>query len=244
MPISELIGSDDNKVIGAYASTSRPRTTIIRDDNARQHSKNFVQIQRMGNPLVNELIIATSDKDHWGASKPANEAEFLNYYCTSALASALNTVFKTTFPTANRNDLANALLRYGDQPIKNICTSRPKEGLAELLRIDLAVAPIAPADQKRLGPMAHDASGKATPDPAGWPNGRRPNDDVTDIALRLVAGALINPATPMLGDGVNFNIGANGDNITGNGIATEFPFLPTPHNGRDRRHIDAGEVLP
>ena len=240
VPISELTGSN-NRVIGAYASTSRPRTTIIREKNTRENSSDFVQVARMANPLVNELIIATSDKDRWNAAIPADEAQFLNYYCSSALATALNTVFSASFPTANRNDLANALLRYGDQPIQNICGGTDQR-LAELLRVDLNVAPTAPENQKRLGPLAHDAAGTSTPDAAGWPNGRRPNDDVTDIALRLVAGALINPATPMLGDGVNFNIGAGGSTITANGISTEFPFLPTPHDGRDRRHIDPGET--
>ena len=79
-------------------------------------------------------------------------------------------------------------------------------------------------------------------DPAGFPNGRRPNDDVTDIALRVVAGALLGPV-PALGDGVNFNIGAPGTGITANGIATDFPFLPTPFDGRNRRHIDCGETV-
>jgi hypothetical protein len=91
-------------------------------------------------------------------------------------------------------------------------------------------------------------------DPAGWPNGRRPNDDVTDIALRVVSGVLLGVAVPNLGDGVNFNVGAPGAgtadgpgygtvpgnrlDVTANGIAGEFPFLPTPHDGRNRRHID------
>ncbi len=79
-------------------------------------------------------------------------------------------------------------------------------------------------------------------DPAGWPNGRRPNDDVTDIASRVVAGALLGPV-PALGDGVNFNIGAVGSNITAGGLYTQFPYLPTPHDGRNRRHIDCGEPL-
>jgi len=91
--------------------------------------------------------------------------------------------------------------------------------------------------------LAHDDAGDSTPDPAGWPNGRRPNDDVTDIALRVVAGALLGPV-PFLGDGVNFNIGVPGTNVTGNGIYTVFPFLPTPNDGRNRRHIDPGEAFP
>ncbi|MDR4468545.1 MAG: DUF4331 domain-containing protein, partial [Nitrospira sp.] len=81
------------------------------------------------------------------------------------------------------------------------------------------------------------------PDKAGWPNGRRPNDDVTDVALRVVGGVLTNPAVPNLGDGVNFNVGSVGSKKTANGIATEFPFLPTPFDGRDRRHIDPKEAF-
>jgi hypothetical protein len=240
VPIGELTNGK-NKVLGAYASTSRPRSTVVRGKGYREHSKEYVQVARMANPLVNELIIATSDKDRWNATSAENEVQFLKYYCSSALAGAMNAVFRTSFPTANRNDLANTLLRYGDKPVKNICRGTDRR-LAELLRVDLSVAPTAPEDQKRLGPLAHDASGTATPDAAGWPNGRRPNDDVTDVALRVVAGALIIPATPMLGDGVNFNNGAVGHGVTDNGIALEFPFLPTPYDGRDSRHLDVGET--
>jgi hypothetical protein len=93
-------------------------------------------------------------------------------------------------------------------------------------------------------------------DPAGWPNGRRPNDDVTDIAIRVVGGP--NFAAALAGDGVNFldeapgagtadgpgygTIPGNRLDVTSNGIAAEFPFLPTPHDGRNRRHIDCGEL--
>jgi hypothetical protein len=106
----------------------------------------------------------------------------------------------------------------------------------------LNVPPTPAASQKRLGPFAHDASGNPTPDKAGFPNGRRPNDDVVDIVLRIAAGILTSPSSVQnLGDGVNFNVGALGSNVTSNGISTVFPFLPTPHDGRDRRHIDSGE---
>jgi hypothetical protein len=116
--------------------------------------------------------------------------------------------------------------------------------LADFVRVDLNVPPTPPANQKRLGPLAHDENGTPTPDKAGFPNGRRPNDDVTDLALRVVAGALIpNTSVPNLGDGVNFNIAAPGSNKSANGISIVFPFLPTPFDGRDRRHIDPGEPL-
>ena len=70
----------------------------------------------MGNPLVNELIIATNMKDKWNATDAEDENDFVPFYCNSALATALNTVFSTGFPTANREDLVNALLRYAPGP--------------------------------------------------------------------------------------------------------------------------------
>src|SRR5258707_12629390 len=106
---------------------------------------------------------------------------------------------------------------------------------SELLRLELTAAPTAPESQKRLGAAL-------TPDKAGWPNGRRPNDDVTDIAIRVVGGT--NYITNKAGDGVNFAVGSPGlvgTDITSNGIAKNFPFLPTPFDGKNRRHIDCNE---
>ncbi|MBI1822112.1 MAG: DUF4331 domain-containing protein [Nitrospirae bacterium] len=240
LPITEIQGTINgavNKVIGAYASTSRPKVTVIRQKNTRQNSARYVQVSRMGNPLVNELIIATKDKDNWNAVYAEDERQFLDYYCNSSLATALNLVFSTSFPTTHRNDLANTLLRYTPYGT-NLCgtiTTEDEEPLADLLRLDMGVAPVPAADQHRLGILAHDVSGVSTPDYGAWPNGRRPNDDVTDIALRVVGGALTNPSTPGLGDGVNYNSGANGvvgTDVTANGISLNFPFLSTPFSGR------------
>lgn len=262
VPISSLT-SDPDAVIGAYASTSRPRITrrsgapfqvIPRAPNPRTlpdlvtAQGELVQVSRLANPLVNEVIIGTPMKDRWNASDPVDESFFLDFYKTSRLALAINTVFDTSFPTSNRSDLVNALLKYPGEPQTGSCSK--DSPCAELLRLNLAVPPTPPASQQRLGVLAGDM--------AGWPNGRRPNDDVTDIALRLVAGALLGPV-PALGDGVNFNIDAPGAgrsdgpgygtipgnhlDVTPNGIAVEFPYLPTPHDGRDRRHVDCGEPL-
>jgi hypothetical protein len=103
------------------------------------------------------------------------------------------------------------------------------------LRLDLRVPPAAPELQSRLGAAL-------SADMAGYPNGRRPNDDVTDIVVRVVGGT--NYINARIGDGVNFLAGAPGlvgVDITANGIARNFPFLPTPYDGRNRRHIDCGE---
>lgn len=238
----DSVTANTNGVIGAYVSTARQKVRVFtRDMNANAgHGADsnvsagpWVQVSRMANPLVNELIIGTDTKDRWNATDPRDEAQFLNFYLNSRLATAMNIRFGTSFPTTNRMDLVNALLKYPSQPQTGTCGQRD---CAELLRLNLAVAPTPPAQQHRLGVLAGDN--------AGWPNGRRPNDDVTDIALRVVAGFLLNPAgTPRLGDGVNFNIGAEGSNLTANGIYTVFPYLPTPHDGRNRRHIDCGEPL-
>jgi hypothetical protein len=240
IPISDLMDPNGNKVIGAYASTSRPKVSVIKKDGNKESSSRFVQVARMGNPLVNELIIPTDTKDRWNATDAEEEAEFIQFYCNPAVTTALNVVFGTNFQTTNREDLINALLRYNPGP--PLCGGgKTNETLADFVRVDLNVPPTAPASQKRLGPFAHDENGNATPDKAGFPNGRRPNDDTTDVVLRVVAGILTNPSVPSLGDGVNFNIGSVGGSKTSNGIATAFPFLPTPHDGRDRRHIDSGE---
>jgi hypothetical protein len=243
IPISDVVGPNGNKVIGAYGSTSRPKVTVIRNNGNRENSSRSVQVSRMGNPLVNELIIAKNTQDLWNASDAEEEADFTQFYCNPGVVTAINTVFGTNFPTTNREDLVNALLRYSPGP--PVCgLGKVNEPLAEFLRVDLNVPPTPAASQKRLGPFAHDASGNPTPDKAGFPNGRRPNDDVVDIVLRVAAGILTNPfSVPNLGDGVNFNVGALGSNVTSNGISTVFPFLPTPHDGRDRRHIDSGEPV-
>ncbi|MEO9163863.1 MAG: DUF4331 domain-containing protein [Casimicrobiaceae bacterium] len=235
VPISTLT-SNPNAVIGAYASTARQKVRVIKDqgENDNHDAGRWVQVSRMANPLVNELLIGTDKKDKWNASDPSDEAQFVNFYLNSRLATAINLRFGTNIPTTNRTDLVNALLKYPSQPQTGTCA---RNDCSELLRLNLAVAPTPPASQKRLSVLAGDM--------AGWPNGRRPNDDVTDIALRVVAGKLI--GTPegnlALGDGVNFNIGAEGSNLTANGIYTVFPYLPTPHDGRNRRHIDCGEPL-
>src|SRR5262249_37705919 len=211
-------------VVGMYASTSR------------RFDRQFFQVSRMANPLVNELIIGTGSKDAWNTQDPKDESVFLDFYRNPRLAAVLHLAFGIPVPVTPRNDLVAVLLKYAGQDPSGCSASNP---CSELLRVDLRVPPT-PADaQKRLTVLAHDAAGAPTPDPAGWPNGRRPNDDVTDIAIRVVAGVLVPGATSgfphtRLGDGVNFNSGVipGTPNVTANGIATKFPFLPTPIAGR------------
>ncbi|MDO9106413.1 MAG: DUF4331 domain-containing protein [Methylovulum sp.] len=229
VPIAEVTSTPD-AVIGMYASTNRYATTTLNGNGSVTSGGSLVQVSRMGNPLINELVIGTGDKDLWNAMAPIQESAFLDYYLNPRLTGVINLAFGTSFPVTGRTDLVAALLKYPGQKA-DACTA--KNPCSELLRLNVGVAPTAPESQKRLTVLAGDA--------AGFPNGRRPNDDVTDVGLRVLAGALLGPV-PNLGDGVNFNIGAEGGDLTDNGIYKVFPFLPKAHDGRNRRHIDCGET--
>jgi hypothetical protein len=236
---SKPAAATKNPVIGVYANTARQKVRGFGEDDARKNDDgSWVQVSRMANPLVNELIITTPFKDGWNAAEPENEANFQDFYRNPVVATELNLVFHVAIvpidgsPANNRTDLMSLLLKYPGQALNGTNCGRP---CAELLRLDLRAPPTAPESQSRLGSVLGG-------DPAGFPNGRRPNDDVTDIVVRVVGGK--NYIANRIGDGVNFLEGAPGTvgvDITANGIARNFPFLPTPYDGKNRRHIDCGE---
>jgi uncharacterized protein DUF4331 len=248
VPITRITGdgkpaaTSANPVIGMYASTARQKVRVLPQPGAATLNNGpWVQVSRMANPLVNELIINTPAKDAWNAAEPENEAQFQAFYTNPVIATALELVYGVPVvpingsPKSNRTDLMGILLKYPGQALAGSNCNIP---CAELLRLDLRVPPTAPENQSRLGAAL-------SADAAGWPNGRRPNDDVTDIAIRVVGGT--NYIANKAGDGVNFLAGAPGVvgvDITANGIAKNFPFLPTPYDGKNRRHVDCDETGP
>jgi Domain of unknown function (DUF4331) len=219
-----------NPVIGVYANTARRQVKVLGQPGEPADEEGpYVQVSRMANPLVNELIITTPFKDEWNASKPEDEANFQAFYQNPVVATELNLVFGVPIvpidgsPANDRTDLIGLLLKYPHQALNGSNCGQP---CAELLRLDLSVPPTAPEHQSRLGAAL-------SADKAGYPNGRRPNDDVTDITVRVVGGN--NYIANRIGDGVNFLAGAPGVvgvDITQNGIARNFPFLPTPYDGK------------
>lgn len=215
--------------IGVWGATSRPRLTVRRAPLPEQSSGGWSQIQRMGNPLINELLVGTGFKDRFSMDQPANDAQFASFFLDPALARILNaaTGGGLTIPTPPRTDLL-PLVTYAP-PIAAAGT--PSGPVADLLRLNTGVAPTVPggAGFSRLGLLGGDA--------AGYPNGRRLEDDVVDISLRAVAGVL-NPAfniapNNQLGDGVNVNDAP---------YRNTFPYLADSPSGRDRRHLDPGEA--
>jgi len=212
--------------IGVWCSTSRPRVTVRQSPFPLQSSGAFRQVQRMGNPLINELLVGTGSKDRFSVDEPKNDSQFASFFLDPLLARVLNaaTGGAVAIPAPPRTDLL-PLVTYAP-PIAAAGT--PAGPVADLLRLNTGVAPTAVASASRLGLLGGDG--------AGYPNGRRVFDDVTDISLRAVTGVL-NPAFNVapnnrLGDGVNVNDAP---------YRTTFPYLANCPSGRDRRHLDPGE---
>ncbi len=235
VPISRI--TQDGQIGGTNRRSSDRHVCLdgaTENQNSRRRWRDenpgaWVQVSRLANPLVNELIINTSSKDLWNSQEPEDETQFQEFYKNPSIALALELIFGVPVTKTPRTDLMSVFLKYPGQAVNGENCGNP---CSELLRVNLKVAPTQPENQKRLGGLAGDA--------AGFPNGRRPNDDVTDIAIRVVGGA--NYIAARVGDGVNFLQGAQGSNLTPNGIYKVFPYLPTPYDGRNRRHIDCGEA--
>ena len=171
-------------------------------------------IPRLGNPLINELLIPTQLKDKWNASDPNKDKQFEQYYTSPILAKLLNQLYPQfgPFKETDRTDLSAVLLTGLKEPNLNFTGDTP----ADELRLNLAIAPTAAVGKgNRLGVLGGDL--------AGWPNGRRLEDDVIDIAERAVGGVLIGHCLP-LGDGVDAN------DVP---YMTTFPYEADPFSGYD-----------
>jgi len=170
VPISCLTSGKD-PVIGAWTTVVAPPVGD-RDDPLRQ-------VSRLGNPLVNELVIGLPDKDRFNASSPNNDVQFLKYVTNPSLPVLFNVLFGNAAiaPQTPRNDLV-AVFLTGVKGLNQPMHVQP----GEMMRLNTSIAPTAPSSQNDLGVIGGDN--------AGYPNGRRPFDDVVDISLRAVEGAL------------------------------------------------------
>lgn len=149
------------------------------NDDARVNGGAWTQVSRLGMPLVNEVIIGLPDKNKFNASEPVNDGQFLKYVTNPALPVLLNALFGAAaqVPQSPRNDLVTAFLT-GVPGLNQPANVRP----SEMLRLNTNIEPTVPASQNDLGVLGGDN--------AGFPNGRRPYDDVVDISLRVAMGAL------------------------------------------------------
>jgi hypothetical protein len=209
--------------VGVYASVSRPRITLRRTDGDPVPSGPYIQVNRLGNPLFNEVLVAIKDKDRYNRTSPAGDTAFATYAQNPEIAQAVNATYGTGLATTGRADLQAVYI-------------------PDVLRVNTATDPIVVQGQtpppgnnpfNRLSLIGGDTAtigGAPSGVPSGWPNGRRFGDDVVDIALTVLASGPTFASVTLVGD----NAAANDQvyNIV-------FPYAATPHAG-PRHSKDSG----
>jgi hypothetical protein len=194
-----------NAVVGVWSTTERRALKVTRRGHRR-----YRQISRLGNPLVNEVVIPLGQKDRFNRTTPDRDAALYGKYVVKPeLAAVLNALFNVGAPEKGRTDIVQAVLQ--GLPGVNAFPGKAGKNATDTLKINLGTPPA--ANPKRLGALAGDT--------AGYPNGRRLTDDVVDIDLQVVAGALKGNNVP-LGDGVDQN------NVP---FLTSFPYVAPPRPG-------------
>ena len=239
VPIASLTTSgavptvEDSKdsVIGVYASSSRQKVRVLSDGGAAPHNAGkWVQVSRLGIPLVNEVLIPLGLKDRWNAVDPKDDGQFFSYILDPEPTKLVGALYDEAYAdkatkvppggAANRPDLVKLLT--GQLIGLSEANALPP---ADLLRINLA-RPADTADQN----ATDDRLGALSGDPLGFPNGRRLRDDVVDIELKVLSGLLLGApyddgANPLLGDGVN---------ASDRPYLNHFPYQATPISGFDQ----------
>src|SRR3954464_4551701 len=196
-----------NAVVGVWASTERRALQVSGSEKSKGK---WVQVSRLGNPLVNEVVIPIGQKDKFNRTQPKDDAKnYGKYVVKPELAAVMNLLYHVNAPETGRTDIVDALLVGLPGKTKISAKSVP----ADTLKINLGVPPS--ADPNRMGVLGNDL--------AGFPDGRRLADDVTDESLRVVAGVLKGNNVP-LGDGVDQN------DVP---FLSTFPYVAAPHSGFD-----------
>lgn len=232
VPISCLT-QGGSPVIGGWTTASLRQARVLNPrptfEQPTREGGAFTQVSRLGNPLVNEIVIGLRDKNLFNASEPAEDEQFLEYVTHPTFPEIVEILFGSAGVVAPdlfpREDLV-AVFLTGVEGVNMTATP------AEMLRLNTAIPPTPPEGQNSLGALECFVDGKldleaAGCDPAGFPNGRRPGDDVVDIELRVAMGALLPESVAPAGD-LPYNDGAL---ITSGDFQDEFPYLRTPIPG-------------
>ncbi len=199
--------------VGVYATVSRQAVRVLRTTGDPVSSGPWMQVNRMGNPLFNEGLVALKDKDAYNRSSPEGDAaRFATYAENPELAGLINFVFGTSFAATGRGDLKAVFI-------------------PDVIRVDTTTAPVNLAGQAGFsrfgfagGDTVADSSGRVKS--GGWPNGRRLGDDVVDIALTAIASGPGYGTVTVVGDNVSAN-----DQL----YNQVFPYSGTPHAGANNR---------
>jgi hypothetical protein len=249
VPIADLTSSGDapssytdkDAVIGVWTTASRQKSFIRGFEGI--WAGPWMQVSRLGNPLINEVIIPMGQKDYWNQQSPAEDAQFATFYDHPALASLLNVLYPGAFTnlaaySANasntRPDLDAVLLTGVPAGLFAGFQNYTGPTKADMLRLNVAIPPTSPSAANILGVVGGDN--------AGYPNGRRVFDDVVSIELKAVAGALLGDVvkyTPDAAAALLFDVGGT-EPTTVAGLASaglsypsSFPYLSDPWDGYD-----------
>jgi uncharacterized protein DUF4331 len=239
VPISQLV-QDPSTTFGIYASASRERSTVLQPDGTKDGHGPWVQVSRLGNPLINEVLIPLGQKDYWNREDPADDAQFAGHYTSPEVAHLENVLYGAPpqghaggalAPIAEngRSDLSTILLT--GVPGLNFTGTTP----ADLLRLNTAIKPGAhgACPGGTASSAAPDRLGVLAGDLCGYPNGRRLGDDVVDIELRAIAqgyGSFLNGLLGLPNLSPNNLVG---DGVDANDVSfsSTFPYVANPHQG-------------
>jgi hypothetical protein len=210
-------GGGGDRIVGAWTSASLPAWRQLKERPTyklhERTSARFRQVSRLGKPLVNVVVIGLHDNVLFNASHPSQDVQFLDYVTHPTLPALLEILFPVTAPTAiPRNDLVAVFLT-------GVPGLNANGSTAEMLRLNLETPATLAPNQNNLGVLGGDA--------AGFPNGRRPGDDVVDAALRVVMGVLLPMADAPSGQ-LPFTDGAY---VDASFFGQRFPYLRTPLSG-------------
>jgi len=204
-------------VIGGWTTASLPRSRLLSEFPTFQQpaatSGDYVQVSRLGSPLVNEVVIGLKDKNRFNASQPKDDGQFADYVTHPTLPELLEALFGVTAPNLfPRADLVQAFAT-------GVPGLNENGSFGEMLRLNTSIPAVPAAQQHRLGVIGGDV--------AGFPNGRRPGDDVVDVALRVVMGVLL-PLSVAPDGQKPFTDGAF---LDASFLDSAFPYLKTPIAG-------------
>ncbi len=231
--------SSADSVIGVWTTASRQKARVLNPDKGTNvESGPWVQVSRLGNPLVNEVVVPMSKKDYWNSQPPAADKQFVAAVKNPELAQLLPVLYPGVFPNLaaynkanpDRADLVAIFLTGLPSGVVTGFQNSMGTTQADLLRLNTAIPPTTTAPNN-LGLLGNDA--------AGYPNGRRVFDDVVTIALRAVAGVTLalvdksftpDAAAMAVTDGLTS--GATDTAAKGTeSYMTSFPYLGLPHQG-------------
>ena len=212
--------ADANPIIGIWSTTSRKSTRVQFGDGSQQNQGKYVQVSRLGMPLVNEVVIPVGLKDYFNASKPTQDGAALGLVQDPELPHLLNAVYGLDVPDSDPNTAGIQRADLISVFLTGVAKLNMPEGgtPSEMIRLNMSIPPCS-STCSRLGVLGGDL--------AGFPNGRRLSDDIIDESLRVVLGVLL-PNHQAIADTI-------GDGVDANDVPfnTQFPYVAYPHSGSD-----------